>query len=523
MEVKENNEVTEVKETVEGAKPKKAKAKSTKPKAPKAPKAAKVAKPKAARGKKALAKEPVSQMFQGLDRALEQVAKDKGIPRDKLIEAIEQAFLTAARKKWGHLGELESHYNDETGEIELFQFKSVSDNVVDPAIEMTVEEAHELDPDAEVGDSLGVKMDPSVFGRIAAQTAKQVIIQKMRDAERDIVYEEFKDRLGELITGIVRRFEKGDLIVDLGRTEALVPRSEQIPSEHYKIGERLQGYFMSLNREKGSQVVLSRKHPMFVQRLFEMEVPEVSEGIVEIKGCAREAGIRTKIAVYSRDSDVDPVGACVGMRGSRVQSVVQELKGEKIDIVSWDNDPARFVCNAIAPAEVVKVVIKEKEHAMEVVVPDDQLSLAIGKKGQNVRLAAQLTGWSIDVFSETKVEELATRHKMALVRALGIDDGTSLVLYSHTYRTLEEIAETPLEEFQDLPGLSKDMLADVHAKACAAKNSGIATAALIAEIVQEQEAEKAAMAATFGPGNAEEVSEPTVQEDIVPEKEEDKQ
>ena len=301
-------------------------------------------------------------MFANLDRIIEQISKEKNIPKDALIEAIEAAFLSAARKKWGHLGDLESHYNKETGEIELFQFKTAVDNVEDDNMEMTVEEAKKLDQEAEAGDSIGVKMDPSVFGRIAAQTAKQVIIQKVREAERDIVYGEFKDRVGELVTGIVRRFEKGDAVVDLGRTEAVIPRSEQVSAEQIRAGERIQGYFLEVNREgRGPQLILSRKDPRLVSCLFDMEVPEIADKIVEIKCIAREAGARCKIAVTSKDSDVDPIGACVGMKGSRVQSVVQELKGEKIDIVSWDEDPAKFVCNAISPAEVSKVIVKERE------------------------------------------------------------------------------------------------------------------------------------------------------------------
>lgn len=435
---------------------------------------------------------PEIPMFNDLDRVLEQVSRERRIPKDRLIEAIEDAFLSAARKKWGHLGDLEAQYNDETGEIELFQFKTVVENVEDDNIEMSVPDAAELDPEAEVGDSIGVKMDPKVFGRIAAQAAKQVIIQQVREAERDIVYEEFKGRIGEIITGIVRRFERGDMIVDLGRTEAAVPRTEQIPAERYQAGERVQGYFKELNREgHGSQIVLSRKAPELVVNLFEMEVPEISEGIVSIRAVAREAGVRTKIGVYSRDMDVDPVGACVGMKGSRVQSVVQELRGEKIDIVQYDEDPARFVCNAIAPAEVVKVIIREKDHSMEVVVPDDQLSLAIGRRGQNVRLAAQLTGWSLDVLSETRVEELAARHRKILASVLETDDATALILYSHSFRTFEDVINVGLEEFTQLPGMSVEVLTDYFNKAVAAKDAGQTSDQLLTELAAVEAQEKA--------------------------------
>ncbi len=429
-----------------------------------------------------------------LDRVLEQVAKEKDIPKEKLIEIVEAAILTAARKKWGHLGEMEAHFNTEQGEVELFQFKTVVENLVDPNIEMTTEESKKLDPEAQIGDSLGVKMDAK-FGRIAAQAAKQVIVQKLRDAEREVVYTEFKDRIGELITGVVRRIEKGgDIIIDLGRTEAVIPRSEQVPAEHYKNGERLQGYFVEIGRGSGAQIVLSRSHPMFVKRLFEIETPEINEQIVEIKGVAREPGVRTKIAVYSKDADVDPVGACVGRKGSRVQTVVQELRGEKIDIVEWEEDPAKFVCNAIAPAEVSRIIIKEKEHKMEIVVPDDQLSLAIGKKGQNVRLAAMLTGWDLDVLSESRVDELTSRHRAALVGVLGIDDGTSLILYANGYRTYEDIAGVAEEEFLELPGMKKETLKKIFDSAAEAKEKGIVTADVIAETIEVQ-AKEAAVAA----------------------------
>ena len=432
-------------------------------------------------------------MFIDMNRVLEQVSKEKSIPKDRLVEAIESAFLTAARKKLGHLGELEAHFNEDNGEIELFQFKTVADPIEDANTQMTLKEAHELDPDAQMGDSLGVKVEKRIYGRIAAQTAKQVIIQKLRDAERDFIYEEFKDRVGELITGIVRRFEKGDMIVDLGRTEAAVPKSEQVPSERYRPGERVQGYFLQIHREgRGPQIILSRRTPELVRALFEMEVPEVREGIVEIKAVAREVGARSKIAVYSRDSDVDPVGACVGMKGSRVQTVVQELRNEKIDIIAWDNDDARFVCNAIAPAEVVKVVIRDKDHSMEVIVPDDQLSLAIGRRGQNVRLAAQLTGWNIDVLSETRVEELAGRHKEALTRMLGIDDGTAIILHSHSFRTMEDILAAGLEGLKRIPGMSDNALKEILEKAGAAQPSGLSSESVLAEIMKEQEAAKAA-------------------------------
>lgn len=441
--------------------------------------------------KRNLRKEQGSGMFQDMDRVLEAVSKEKNIPKEKLVEVVEAAILTAARKKWGHLGELEAHYDTEKGEVELFQFKTVVEEVKDENIEMNLGDAKKLDSEAQLGDSLGVKME-SKFGRIAAQAAKQVIVQKLRDAEREIIFNEFKDRIGELVTGIVRRIEKnGDIIIDMGRAEGIIPRQEQVPTERYKSGERIQGYFMELARSGAQQIVLSRSHPMFVKRLFETEVPEIGEGIVEVKGVAREAGARTKIAVYSKDADVDPVGACVGRKGARVQTVVQELRGEKLDIIQWEEDPARFVCNAIAPAEVSRVIIKEKEHKMEVIVPDDQLSLAIGKRGQNVRLAAMITSWDLDVLSETSIEQLSNRQKAALVQLLGVDSATALLLYANGYRIIEDIADTPKEEFFKIAGMDNGVLENIHNKACETKSNGITSASVIAEIAKAEEALKA--------------------------------
>ena len=455
-------------------------------------------------------KKQKQQMFIELDRVLDQVSKDKNIPKEQLIDAIEQAFLGAARKKWGHLGELEAQYNQESGEIELFQFKTVMEKVENADIEMTLKDAKELDPDAQMGDSIGVKMDASQFGRIAAQAAKQVIISKVRESERVLVFNEYKDRVGELITGQVRRFERGETIVDLGKAEGAIPRNEQVPGEHYKVNDRIQCYFMEINPERsGPMLVLSRRHPNLIRKLFEIEVPEVSEGIVQIKNVAREPGARAKIAVHSSDSDVDPVGACVGMKGSRVQSVVQELRGEKIDIVSWDPDPARFVCNAIAPAEVVKVIIKESEKTMEVIVPDDQLSLAIGKRGQNVRLAAQLSGWNIDVLSETRLEDLATRTKKTLSRILEISESDAMIFYSHGFRTFEEVAHADLEKFQKVPGLGQERLKILHQLAQKKLAAGVKTEDVLQEVAKEME--------LFKTQQQTPATEKTIEEDFKPE------
>lgn len=405
-------------------------------------------------------------MIVDLNHVLEQIQKDKGIPKDTLIEAIEAAMLSAARKKLGFYGDLEAKFNPELAEVELFQFKTVVETVTDAQLEMSVVDAKKMDPEATMGDSLGEKIDSKILGRIAAQTAKQVIIQKMREAEKDVIVNEYEDKLGEIVSGVVRRYEKGNLIVDLNKTEAILYRREQVDGENYKPGDRVQALLMEIDtRARTQMLVLSRRHSEFVKVLFEMEVPEISEGIVEIKAVARDPGVRTKIAVYSADGDVDPVGACVGMKGSRVQSVVQELRGEKIDIVLWDQDPARFVCNAIAPAQVARVIIIDVKHSMEIIVPDDQLSLAIGRKGQNVRLAANLTGWNIDVFSESKVEEMAKFSKGKLVEDLQISDSMATILYSHAFRSADEISDTALEEFINIPGMDKDSLTEVHKKA----------------------------------------------------------
>ncbi len=341
-----------------------------------------------------------------LKHAIEQIVKEKGIDRQVVLEAMEQAVLTAANKKYRNTRDLEAHYNPDSGEVELFEFVTVVEEVEDSYKEIDLEEAREIDPDVEVGDSLGERLDASGFTRIAAQTAKQVIIQKVREAERETIFNEYSDRQWEIITGMVRRFEKGDLLVDLGRAEAILPSKEQMPREVYRPGDRIRAIITDIRMTtKGPQIILSRTHPSMLAKLFEAEVPEVAEGIVEINAVVRDPGSRAKLAVSSNDPDVDPVGACVGMRGSRVQNVVSELRGEKIDIIPWSEDIARFACNSLSPAQVSKVFVDEENRALEVIVADDQLSLAIGKRGQNVSLAARLTGCRIDIKSEAKAAE----------------------------------------------------------------------------------------------------------------------
>lgn len=341
-----------------------------------------------------------------IKHAIEQIVKEKGIDRAVVIEAMEQAVLTAANKKYRNTRDLEARYNPDSGEVELFEFVTVVEEVLDSYKEIDLDEAREIDPEVEVGDSLGEKLDASGFTRIAAQTAKQVIIQKVREAERETIFNEYSDRQWEIITGMVRRFEKGELLVDLGRAEAVLPSKEQMPREVYRPGDRIRAIITEIRMTtKGPQIILSRTHPSMLAKLFEAEVPEIAEGIVEINAVVRDPGSRAKVAVSSNDRDIDPVGACVGMRGARVQNVVSELRGEKIDIIPWSEDIARFACNALSPAQVSKVFVDEDNRTLEIIVADDQLSLAIGKRGQNVSLAARLTGCRIDIKSESKLAD----------------------------------------------------------------------------------------------------------------------
>jgi transcription termination/antitermination protein NusA len=417
-----------------------------------------------------------------LNHVIDQVARDKGIDRTILVETLEAAILTAAKRTFGGSREIEAEYNEDKGEVELYQIITVVDpeDVENPFREISSSEASGWGVDAEAGDELcfqiyyrqedrekALDQDKSygpilkietartTFGRIAAQTAKQVIIQRVREAERDMVFNEYKDRASELVTGIVRRFDKGNLIVDLdfGRTDAILPRREQAPRETYRPNDRIQAIIKEVRRSsREPQVVLSRADPQLLMKLFEAEVPEMYEGIVRIVACAREPGVRSKVAVYSRDSDVDPVGACVGMRGSRVQAVVQELRGEKIDIVLYQDDPARFVCNAISPAEVSKVLLDEANKTMELIVPDDQLSLAIGRGGQNVRLAAQLTGWNLDIISETRLRTMMAEARKSLLEYEGVVRDMIDTLFTLGYSKLEHIALAEPAELSQIPG-----------------------------------------------------------------------
>jgi transcription termination/antitermination protein NusA len=392
-----------------------------------------------------------------LKREIDQIAKDKGIDPGEITGALEEAMRQAARKRFGQDKEIEARYNDEIGEVELFEFREVVEEITDRDTQILIADAQrDYDPEVEPGDEIGVKLDTSDFGRILAQAAKQVIIQRIRDAERDNTFDEYRDRQGEVVNGIVRRFEKGAIVVDLGRAEAIIPPKEQVPRESYRPGDRIRAYVVEVNKvAKGPQIVLSRTSIDFLVKLFEQEVPEMYEKIVSIESAAREPGGRSKIAVVSRDSDVDPVGACVGMKGSRVQAVVQELRGERIDIVPWSPDTARYVCSALSPAQVAKVIIDETQNSMDVIVPDDQLSLAIGRRGQNVRLAVQLTGWRIDIKSETKMREIAEWLAKAVSVVEGCGEPEADLLLQQGITSLEDLAECAVDVLTSLPGIDE--------------------------------------------------------------------
>ncbi len=394
-------------------------------------------------------------VFSDLSRVIEQVGKDKGIDKAIVIEAVTQGMLVAARKKYGTYREIEASYNEESGEVELFEFKEVvtREAYIDEEVEIPLDDALKLDPAAQLADSLGIKMDTSELGRIAAQTAKQIIMQKVRDAERDIIFNEFEQRKGEIASGIARRVEKGAIVVDLGRTEAFIPMREQIPGEQYKPGDRIQGFLLEVRQTtRGPQIIMSRASEQYLMKLFEMEVPEIYDGIVEIMAAAREPGARAKIAVRSKDSAVDPVGACVGMKGSRVQNIVQELRGEKIDIVPWDEDVTRFACNALAPAEISRVFVDEQNKEMEIVVPDSQLSLAIGKKGQNVRLAAKLTTWKIDIMSESSASNRTAEAIFNLMLIPHMTETMAQNIFQSGFGSFQAVANASLDDINSIPG-----------------------------------------------------------------------
>lgn len=394
-------------------------------------------------------------LFTDLAKVIDQVGRDKGIDKEVIIDAVKQAMLVAARKKYGTYREIEAQYNESTGEVELYEFKEVvtAEKFVDEEVEIKLEEALLLDPQATLGDSIGIRLASNDLGRIAAQTAKQIILQKVRDAEREIIFSEFEARKGEIASGIARRVERGAIIVDLGRTEAHIPPREQIPGEVYKPGDRIQGYLSEVRQTtRGPQIIMSRADERYLVKLFEMEVPEIYDGVVEVMAAAREPGQRAKIAVRTKDNSVDPVGACVGMKGSRVQNIVQELKGEKIDIVMWDEDITRFACNALAPAEISKVFLDEENKEMEIVVPDTQLSLAIGKKGQNVRLAAKLTTWKLDIMSDSSASARTAESIFNLMLLPGMNETMAQNIFQSGFGSFQSISQAKAEEIMTIPG-----------------------------------------------------------------------
>jgi transcription termination/antitermination protein NusA len=398
------------------------------------------------------------------------VAREKAIDRGIVIAAMEDAIQKAARSRYGSETEVRAEINPKTGEMRLSRLLLVVDQVENDSTQIALEDAKKRNPAAQVGDYIAEALPPLEYGRIAAQSAKQVIVQKVREAERDRQYQEYKDRIFDIVNGIVKRVEYGNVIVDLGRGEAIVRRDELLPRETFRNGDRIRAFIYDVRREpRGPQIFLSRTHPQFMAKLFAQEVPEIYDGIVEVKAVARDPGSRAKIAVISRDSSVDPVGACVGMRGSRVQAVVNELQGEKIDIIPWTADPANFVVNALAPAEVAKVVLDEDRHRMEVVVPDQQLSLAIGRRGQNVRLASQLTGWDIDIVteqeeSEHRQAEFEKRTKL-FIEALNVDEVVGQLLASEGFNSVEELAIVDEKEVAAIEGFDEETAGELQTRA----------------------------------------------------------
>ncbi len=398
------------------------------------------------------------------------VAREKSIDKEIVLAAMADAIQKAARARYGQETNIRADINAKTGEIKLQRLLEVVDTVEDPGNQIELIRARDRNPDAEVGDYIAELLPPMDFGRIAAQSAKQVIVQKVREAERDRQYDEYKDRIGDIANGTVKRVEYGNVIVDLGRGEGIIRRDELIPRENFRYGDRIRAYVYDVRREqRGPQIFLSRTHPMFMAKLFTMEVPEIYDGVIEIKSVARDPGSRAKIAVISRDSSIDPVGACVGMRGSRVQAVVGELQGEKIDIIPWSPDAASFLVNALQPAEVTKVVLDEDAERIEVVVPDDQLSLAIGRRGQNVRLASQLTGWDIDILteaeeSERRQKEFAERSAL-FMNSLNVDEMVGQVLASEGFASVEELAYVDAGDISGIDGFDEDTASELQRRA----------------------------------------------------------
>ncbi len=396
-----------------------------------------------------------------LKKSIDHISKERRIDRDVLVDTLEEAVRAAVNKKFRNKLDIEVNFNEETGDIEAHQFKIVVEEVEDPNTEISLEEAREIDSNVQLEDELGFKLHVEDLGRIAAQSAKQVIIQRMRDAEQEIIYEEYKDRKGEIISGIIQRRDRAGWIINLGRTEAVLPKEEQVPKEHYKRGDRIQGYILEVHKEsKGPQIVLSRSHPAYMEALFRLEVPEVSDGTIKIMGVARDPGYRAKVALYSTDRDVDPVGSCVGVRGSRINKIVQEFKGEKIDLVLWSPDITTYAVNALAPARISSITVDEEEKSLEVVVPDNQHYLAIGKKGQNVKLASKLLGWNIDVITESRYGEMRNVNQ-EFEQLSKITDIPYENLLESGFNSVEEIRNASEEELLAIKGMTTDKISEL--------------------------------------------------------------
>ena len=389
-----------------------------------------------------------------LSRVIQQVSKDKGVSQEVVINSVVQGVLSAVRKKYGTYRDIEVKYNNDLGELELFEFKKVvpDKDFEDELIEIKHSSAKELDPEAQMGDQIGTRLELKDLGRIDAQAAKQIIIQNLRSVEHEIIFNEFEKRKGEITNGIVRRVDPGMIVVDLEKTEAYIPRKEQIPGEQYKSGDRIQGYLLEVRQTtKGPQIIMSRAHEQYLIKLFESEVPEVHEGIVKIVSAAREPGQRAKMAVYSTDPAVHPVGSCVGIKGSRVQNITQELKGERVDVIVWEDDPVQYICNALAPAKILKILMDEDQKQMQIIVPDDQLSLAIGKKGQNVRLAVKLTGWNLNLVSEQESKQAKKEALFNLSLLSEISETKAQSLFQYGYSNIAQLAEADPSELKSIP------------------------------------------------------------------------
>ncbi|MBU1229173.1 MAG: transcription termination factor NusA [Proteobacteria bacterium] len=402
-------------------------------------------------------------MSSELKKVIDQISKDRGIDRDLLIDTLEEAVRSSVARKYGEQMDIEVVFNEELGEIQVHQFKVVVDKINDPVSEITLAEAREHDPNINLNDEMGFKVKIEDLGRIAAQSAKQVIIQRMRDAEQEIIYEEYRERKGEIASGIIQRRDRTGWIINLGRTEALLPKDEQVPRERYKRGDRIQAYIIEVQKEsRGPQIIVSRSHPDYMGALFAREVPEVFDSTVKIMGVARDPGLRAKVAVSSRDRDVDPVGACVGIRGSRIQNIVQELKGERIDIVVWSPDVAVYAQNALSPAVISRIMVDDEEKTLEVVVPDDQLTLAIGRKGQNVKLAAQLLGWKIDIFTASRYGEL-NADKKGMDQLASVTEVSMEAFIAAGLETTAQLVSATEEQLLAVPGMTPERIRDMRA------------------------------------------------------------